>query len=62
MKQWRWRGTLDRIGSGVIAAETEDEARKQAARALQTGVPNYDIRIEEIEPDDEDWDPEQEED
>lgn len=62
MKQWRWSGKLDRIGSGVIAAETEEDAVKEARRRLQTGVPDYDISIDEIDPDDEDWDPEQEED
>lgn len=61
MKQWRWSGTLDRIGSGVIVAETEEEAVKEAKRQLQTGVPDYDISLDEIDPDDEDWDPEQEE-
>lgn len=61
MKQWRWSGTLDRIGGGVIAADTEEKALKQAKKKLQTGAPDYDISIEEIGRDDSDWDPEQDE-
>lgn len=55
MKRWKWKGRMDRIGSGVVEANTEEEALRRAKRALYTnGAPDHEIDIEEIAGEDDD--------
>lgn len=54
--RWRWSGTMNRIGDGVVEADTEYEAMRQAKDDLYVnGAPDCEISVEPIEAGDEDY-------
>lgn len=55
--RWRWSGTMNRIGEGVVEADTKDEALRQAKDDLCiNGAPGCEISVEPIEEGAKDYD------